>query len=304
MWKCLLFLQGTSTLAQSSIVIGGHRTKCNWRCSECPSVCALSVSNSALLAFPGDNQQLTVSVVSSSSSNSLEIIRRRWQCVLGIAFSSLPSSDSQSCHFTLRSRRALSYKCSFSFLASRLLSHSPLSTGLSLAPPLLPPLLLTSLISRRRQEKSHLLLCSVHCISLSHSAFCIMSTSAPYGSQLPPIEVFSNATYSQLLRLTGERFTDYYSLLSAKPVSQSLSELGPSLQVLFQHNPHYQFNIGVAVGGAIALTLFRTLFCNLLIRVRDHFSRLPFPGFSLPAYHSPLITCFYSFSTTYTWLSF
>lgn len=94
-----------------------------------------------------------------------------------------------------------------------------------------------------------------------------MSASVPYGRELPPMEVFSNATYSELLRLTGERFTDYYGLLSAKPVSQSISELGPSLNVLFQHNPHYQFNIGVAVGGAIALTLFRTLFCNLLIRV-------------------------------------
>lgn len=98
-----------------------------------------------------------------------------------------------------------------------------------------------------------------------------MSTSILYGRELPPVELFSNATFPELIRLTRDRFTDYYTFMSAKPAGVSLSELGPSVQLLFQHNPHFQFEIGVAVGGAIVLTLFRTLLCNLLIGVSDHF---------------------------------
>lgn len=95
-----------------------------------------------------------------------------------------------------------------------------------------------------------------------------------YGRALPPVEAFSNASYPELLRLTADRFTDYYGLLSSQSVSQSVGELGPSVQLLLQHNPHYQFDLAVAVGGAIALTLFRTLFCNLLIGVSVRLSSL------------------------------
>ena len=80
-------------------------------------------------------------------------------------------------------------------------------------------------------------------------------------------EVYSNGSYLELFRLTTEHFSDYYDLVSSQPASQAVSQLGPNLNVLLHHNPHYLLDIGIALFGALALTLIRALLCNLSIGV-------------------------------------
>lgn len=91
----------------------------------------------------------------------------------------------------------------------------------------------------------------------------------PLGGVLSENQVYSNASYLELFRLTGERFTDYYDLVSQQSMSHSVSQIGPNFQVLLRHNPHYLFDIGTAVTGALCLTFLRALLCNLLISVSE-----------------------------------